>query len=72
MLKDAEAHLHLATQERSYRSAIDIAKEGLKATFTVDGQLKVPPANACLASATRNIIMHFSIDMAQQVCYSLA
>ena len=73
MLKDIEAHLYWATQERSYyRSAIDIAKEVLKETFTVDGQLKVPPVDACLAPATRNITMHFSFDMAQQVCYSLA
>ena len=71
-LKDAEAHLYRATQESSYyRSAIDIAKEVLKETFTVDGQLKVPPISACLAPATRDITMHFSFDMAQQVCYSL-
>ena len=73
MLKDAEAHPYRATQERSYyRSAIDTAKEILKKTFTMDGQLKVPPVSACLAPVTRNITMHFSFDMAQQVCYSLA
>lgn len=70
VLKDAEAHLHLATQERSYyRSVIDTSKEALKDTFTVNGELQVPPICACLPPATKNITMHFSFDMAQQVCY---
>ena len=72
VLKDAEAHLHLATQERSYyRSVIDTCKEVLKETFTVNGQLQVPSIDARLLPVTFDIIMHFSIDMAQQVCCSL-
>ena len=72
VLKDAEAHLHLATQERSYyRSVIDTCKEVLKETFTVNGQLQVPSIDACLLPVTIDIIMHFSIDMAQQVRCSL-
>lgn len=68
MLKDAEEHLQLATQERSYyRSAIDAAKEVLKTEFTVDGHLEVPPVGSCLQPACRDIEMHFSLDMAQQV-----
>ena len=68
VLKDAEAHLHLATQERSfYRSVVDTSKEALKETFTVNGQLEVPPISVCLPPATKNITMHFSFDMAQQV-----
>ena len=71
VLKDAEAHLNLATQERSYyRSVIDASKEVLKETFTVAGQLQVPPISACLSPGT-NITMHFSFDMAQQVCQTL-
>ena len=67
MLKDARAHLHLATQERSYyRSLIDASKEVLKETFTVNAQLQVPPISACLSPGT-NITMHFSFDMAQHV-----
>ena len=69
VLKDAEAHLQLATQERSYyRSVIDASKEVLKETFTIAGQLQVPPISACLSPGTNNITMHFSFDMAQQVC----
>ena len=71
VLKDAEAHLHPATQERSYyRSVIDTCKEVMKETFTVNGQLQVPSIDARLLSVTFNIIMYFSIDMAQQVCCS--
>ena len=43
VLKDAEAHLELATQECSYyKSLIDTAKAVLRETFTIDGKLKVP------------------------------
>ena len=72
VLKDAEAHLHLATQERSYyRSMIETSKEVLKESFTVNGQLEIPSISACLPLATKDITMHFSFDMAQQVCYIL-
>ena len=67
VIKYAEALL-LATQERShYKGAIDSAKEVLKNTFTVEGQLLVPPINACLPSNSNDITMHFSFDMGQQV-----
>ena len=60
--------LQLATQEGSYyRSMIEAAKQVLKDTFTVNGQLEVPSISACLRPAC-DIVMHFSIDMAQQVC----
>ena len=72
VLKDAEAHLFLATQERShYTSAIETSKEVLKNTFTVDGTLTVPPVNACLPAKVSDVTMHFSFDMAQQVCLPL-
>lgn len=68
VLKDAEDHLQLATQERSfYQNAIDKSKVVLKNTFTVDGILQVPPVSCCLTPATHDIEMHFSLDMAQQV-----
>ena len=68
VLKDAKAHLQLAIEEWSYyRMIIDTAKEVLKNTFTDDGQLIVPPVNACVPSRNQDITMHFSLDMAQQV-----
>ena len=68
MLKDAEEHLQLATQERSYyKNAIETSKEVLKKTFTVNDQLHVPPVGSCLQPASQDIEMHFSFDMAQQV-----
>ena len=68
VLKDAEEHLRLATQERSYyRSAIETSKEVLKATFTIDGHLQVSPIGSCLPPLSQDIEMHFSLDMAQQV-----
>ena len=73
VLKDAEAHLQLATQERSYyRSVVDASKEVLRETFTVDGELQIPPVFACLPPMTNIITMHFSIDMAQQVRWTLS
>ena len=68
MLKDGEEHLRFATQERSYyRSTIETSKEVLKATFTIDGHLQVPPIGSCLPPVSKDIEMHFSLDMAQQV-----
>ena len=68
VLKDAEEHLRLATQERSYyRSAIEASKEVLRHTFTVNGSLQVPPVGSCLPPLSHDIEMHFSLDMAQQV-----
>ena len=68
MLKDAEEHLELATQERSYyKNAIETSKEAPKKTFTVDDQFHVPPVGSCLPPESRDIEMHFSFDMAQQV-----
>ena len=68
VLKDAQEHLRLATQERSYyRSAIEASKQVLRNTFTVDGSLQVPPVGSCLPPLSHEIEMHFSLDMAQQV-----
>ena len=68
VLKNAEEHLLLATQERLYyQNAIEPSKEVLKATFTVDEHLQVPPIGSCLPPLSQDIEMHFSLDMAQQV-----
>ena len=67
VLKHAEKHLRLATQERSYyRSAIEASNEVLRHTFTIDGSLQVPPVCSCLSPLSQDIEMHFSLDMAQQ------
>ena len=67
-LNDAEAHVQLAREERShYRSVVATAKQVVKDTFSVDGQLQVPPVNACLPPASNDITLHFSFDMGQQV-----
>ena len=63
--------LRTLRQRSYYRVVIDTCKEVLKETFTVNGQFQVPPISACLLPAAFDIIMHFSIDMAQQVCCSL-
>ena len=68
VLRDAEEHLQLATQERSfYRDAIDKSQVALKDAFSIDGVLQVPPVSCCLPRASNDIEMHFSFDMAQQV-----
>ena len=68
VLKEAEAHLVLATQERSYyKSLVDMSKRVLQQSFTVDGELKPPCLNARLSPGTHNITIHYSFDMAQQV-----
>ena len=68
MLKDAERHLQVATQERSfYRSAIEASKEVLRTTFNVNGHLEVPPIGSSIKPLENDIEMHFSMDIAQQV-----
>ena len=68
VLKDAEAQLLLATQERSYyKGLIEKAKAVMEQDFTVDGELKPPCLNACLSPGTNKITVHYSFDMAQQV-----
>lgn len=68
MLKDAEAHLALARKEREYyKSAIEVAKEVLWNTFSINGEIVPPAVSACLRPMTNNITKHFSFDMAQQV-----
>ena len=65
VLKDTEAHVYRATQERfSYRSAIGIAKEVLKETFTMNGQLEVQLIGACMH------VCHLQYKTSQQVYYS--
>ena len=67
VIKDAEAHLQLATQERSYyKEAVEKAKKVLQETFAEDGEVKLPSLSAPLLAASIDII---SFDMAQ-VCNS--
>lgn len=69
VIKQAEAHLLVATKARSYyKGQIDKAKESVKITFTEDNVLSVPSINARLQPRTNQMTMHFSFDMAQQVC----
>ena len=64
MLKDTEEHIRFATEERSfYRHAIETSKEVLEEAFTVDGQ---PPVGACIPPASKDIEIHFSLDMANK------
>ena len=68
IVKRAEVHLQLATKARSYlKSQVKSGKETIKDHFTDKG-LAVPPVGACLAPVSNTITMHFSFDMAQQVC----
>ena len=68
VLKDAEAHLLLATKERSYyKTLVDKAKAIVAQTFTVDGELKLPSLDAWSSPGNKKISMHYSFEMAQQV-----
>ena len=68
IVKRAEEHLLLATKARSYlKTQIKASKDVVKSHFTDKG-LVVPPVGSCLAPRSHSITMHFSFDMAQQVC----
>ena len=72
MLQDSQAHLSLAIQEREYYSTtVEHAKGVLQETFTINGELTVPPIHDCLSAKANDITMHFSFDMAQQVRFEL-
>lgn len=67
IVKRAELHLLLATKARSYLKAqVQSSKEVIKEHF-MDKGLDVPSIGACPPPASRNVTIHFSYDMAQQV-----
>lgn len=66
-VKKAQTHLEAAVKARSYyKGQIDAAKTAIKTTFTVDGTITIPLTDAALRP--KQLKMHFSFDMAQQVC----
>ena len=65
VLKDAEAHLLLATQEHSYyKSLIETAKAVLQQTFS-RWRAEAAMSSRWLSPGTQKITMHYSFDMAQ-------
>ena len=70
VIRQAEQHLEEVTKERSlYKTAIDTAKESIRQFFTED-RVFSPPQPACRSQpCSRNIKVHYSFDMAQQVFY---
>ena len=69
VLKKAEAHLLIATKARSYyKGQIEKAKKALIKTYTIDEVLSVPNIDARITSKSNTMTMHYSFDMAQQIC----
>ena len=64
VVKDAQRHLELATEARSYlKGQVDAAREDLSRTFPSG----LPPIHSSLAPCTNDITNHYSFDFAQQV-----
>ena len=71
VIKRAEAHLQLATKEQSYyHGQVEASKHAVREHFTRTEQLQLPAISACLPPASNDIAVHYSFDMAQQVCKS--
>ena len=66
--KVLELHLDLATKARSYLKAQFTAAKVTILKLYTEKDLPLPTIGACLLPASNNITMHFSFDMAQQVC----
>ena len=67
-MKDAQAHLELATKARSYlKSQVESSKAAIKEHFTDKG-LAVPAVGACVAAKSNNITIHFSFAILLLVC----
>ncbi len=69
-LQRAEDHLTLVTQERSlYREALDESRRQTQAHFLLEGKFTPLSPHGMIATASNNIMVHYSFDFAQQVHY---
>ena len=68
-LQQAEEHLALVTQERSYyTTAVENSKRQVRETFKLaDGAFAPPPVNSKFPAASKDIMVHYSFDFAKQV-----
>ena len=63
-INSAEEHIGLVQKERAhYRECLDVSSSNLKESFPV-----VPPPGSCLPANSTDTAIHYSFDMAQQVC----
>ena len=63
-IKSAEEHIRLVQQERAhYRECLGTRSTNVKASFPV-----VPSPRSCLPANSTETSIHYSFDMAQQVC----
>ena len=67
VIRRAEEHLLLVTQERSVYKANWTRAQQAQAQFLLEGRF-VPP-HAMIAPASNDILAHYSFDFAQQVHY---
>ena len=63
-IKSAEEHIGLVQRERGfYRQCLDVSSANHQRAFPI-----VPPPGSCLAANSTDTTIHYSFDMAQQVC----
>ena len=63
-IKSAEEHIGLVQKERAhYRECLNVSSTNCKTSFPV-----VPPPGSCLPANSADTVIHYSFDMAQQVC----
>ena len=69
VIRQAEEHLRVVTRERDYyRQVCKDSRDLLKAIFSKDGTFYPPPATLNYAAMSLDCVVHYSFDMAQQVC----
>ena len=63
-IKSAEEHIGLVERERGfYHQCLDVSSANRQRAFPI-----VPPPGSCLAANSTDTTIHYSFDMAQQVC----
>ena len=68
-LKEVERHLTAVSLERNYyRTICKTSKDNVVAEYTTDGVFQPPPPGDLSRPISAGKTVHYSFDMAQQVC----
>ena len=69
MIDKAKSHLEAVSKERKlYRDVCKASRESLKSAFTSNGFFQPPAPNSMIPARSTPVKIHYSFDMAQQVC----
>ena len=69
MIDKAKSHLDAVAKERKlYREVCKASREELKSAFTINDSFQPPATNLAIPPRSTPAKIHYSFDMAQQVC----